>query len=148
MMSMIDSDLPVPTPQSVFDGLFDLSRGGLPGSQAELQVQDRWLCIGNVMGDDWGRDRDGDGDEGQHQVADALASRDSPWASTIEVSGTSKRRIWRIWRKEEKGLVNTRARSLIFYFDSGWLTWTPLFRVMLLLNDIFSTERLKVRALS
>jgi hypothetical protein len=41
LMKMVGLDLPIPTPQSVFDGLFDLSSGGLPGSQAELQVQDR-----------------------------------------------------------------------------------------------------------
>jgi hypothetical protein len=41
-MSIVSEyDLPVSTPQSMFDGLFDLSSGGLPGSQAELQVQDR-----------------------------------------------------------------------------------------------------------
>jgi hypothetical protein len=50
MMSMIDSDLPVPTPQSVLDGLFDLPRGRLPGPQAKLQVQVRWLCDGRCDG--------------------------------------------------------------------------------------------------
>jgi hypothetical protein len=41
IMIVVDMDLPVATPQSVLDGLFDLPRRGLPGSQAELQVQDR-----------------------------------------------------------------------------------------------------------
>jgi hypothetical protein len=40
-MMGIDLDLPVPTPQSVLDCLFDLSSWGLPGPQAKLQVQVR-----------------------------------------------------------------------------------------------------------
>jgi hypothetical protein len=58
----IDLDLPIPTPQSVFDGLFDLSSGGLPGPQAELRCRSGSDMMGDVMGDDRGRDRVGDGD--------------------------------------------------------------------------------------
>jgi hypothetical protein len=75
----IDLDLPVPTPQSVFDSLFDLPRGGLPCPQAELQVQVRKSCDGDVMSDKEGM-RKGMRmiDEGQHRVVDVPASRTHP----------------------------------------------------------------------